>query len=256
MPEIGIETMKILNLGCGAKVSSQCVNIDWSIYIRIAKNPVWFYFARRILTPQRVAKLERIRANPMVAHDLTRGIPYSGDSVDAVYNSHFLEHMDRNLLDPARDTALNFVKECRRVLKPGGVLRIVVPDLERRARAYLQHLEVASTHPEEFAMHDNFVRDILEQSVRKMAFGASTQRPLQRRIEVLLLGDARKHGETHQWEYDRINLRALLESAGFTFTRIVDYRTSAIPKWEEINLDLDEHGAEYKPHSLYAEAIK
>jgi SAM-dependent methyltransferase len=246
----------ILNLGCGTKVSSHCVNIDWSIYLRVAKNPVCYPIARRVLTPKRVAALERIRANTMVAHDLTRGIPYPDDSVDGVYHSHILEHIDRNLLDPARDAALNFIKECRRVLKPGGTLRIVVPDLEYSVRRYFQHLELAPTHPEEFVRHDDFIGDMIEQSVRKMAYGTSTQRPLQKGIENLLLGDARKRGETHQWAYDRMNLPVLLENAGFTLVRLVDYRTSAIPNWQEIGLDLDECGAEYKPHSLYAEATK
>ncbi len=249
-------TVTILNLGCGTKVSPQCVNIDWSIYIRVAKNPVFYRIARMVLTEKRVAALESIRANAMVAHDLTRGIPYPCDSVDAVYHSHVLEHLDRNLPDPGHDAALNFVKECRRVLKPGGILRIVVPDLEYSIRCYLGHLEVALTRPEESARHDDFIRDFMEQSVRRMAYGTSTQRPLQKATENLFLGDARKRGETHQWGYDRINLPALLENAGFTSVRLVDYQTSAIPNWKSIGLDLDERGAEYKPHSIYAEAIK
>ena len=49
-----------------------------------------------------------------------------------VYSSHFLEHIPRDQVAP-------FLQECWRILKPGGVLRIVVPDLENLCRIYLYH---------------------------------------------------------------------------------------------------------------------
>src|SRR5690606_18378616 len=115
------------------------VNIDWSINLRIVKNPVLFSVAKAVLSHARRERLEQIGKN-IVVHDLSKGIPYEDNSVDAVYHSHTLEHIDRNLDDPANGPGLLFTKECRRVLKPGGVLRIVVPDLERRCLAYVESL--------------------------------------------------------------------------------------------------------------------
>ncbi len=60
------------------------------------------------------------------------------DSFDLVYHSHFLEHL-------TPDQAAFIIKECFRVLKPGGVLRIVVPDLEYNARLYLDALAEATS---------------------------------------------------------------------------------------------------------------
>ncbi len=67
---------------------------------------------------------------PDLVHDLSTGLPYADDSVDLVYSEHFFEH-----LPLAAGYAL--MQECHRVLRPGGVLRIAMPDLESLARAYL-----------------------------------------------------------------------------------------------------------------------
>lgn len=90
--------------------------------------------------------------------------------------------------------------------------------------------------------HDDYIAAMIEQSVRKEAFSARHKKPLRRYLENLVLGDARKRGETHQWMYDRINLRELLERLGYRNITIQDYRTSQIPNWQQYNLDVDEHG--------------
>lgn len=56
-----------------------------------------------------------------IAWDLRQGIPLPDDTVDAIFHEHMLEHLS------LRDGFL-FIRECRRVLKPGGVLRVGVPD--------------------------------------------------------------------------------------------------------------------------------
>jgi predicted SAM-dependent methyltransferase len=65
------------------------------------------------------------------SHDVTGPLPFPDRHFDAVYHAHLLEHLPRA-------SALPFVRECLRVLKPGGVLRVVVPDLEQIARLYLE----------------------------------------------------------------------------------------------------------------------
>ena len=68
--------------------------------------------------------------------DVRRGLPFAQSTCDAVYHSHVLEHLDRV-------TAVKFISEAVRVLKPQGVMRVVVPDLEEIARLYLASLDRA-----------------------------------------------------------------------------------------------------------------
>ncbi len=65
--------------------------------------------------------------------DVHKGIPYPDNFFDLVYHSHVLEHFEKT-------KAPLFINECYRVLKPGGIIRVVVPDLEEIARLYLEAL--------------------------------------------------------------------------------------------------------------------
>jgi hypothetical protein len=94
---------------------------------------------------------------------------------------------------------------------------------------------------------------MIEQSVRREAAGTKLQPPVRRFLETLVLGDARRRGETHQWMYDRINAAALLTRVGFRDPKRRNYNESSIAEWNEYELDLDKHGNEYKTDSLYIE---
>lgn len=71
-----------------------------------------------------------------MVHNLEGRLPFEDCEFDAVYHSHLLEHLPRS-------QAPLLLRECYRVLKPRGVLRVVVPDLEQIARLYLHYLEKA-----------------------------------------------------------------------------------------------------------------
>ena len=55
--------------------------------------------------------------------DLTRRFPFPDDGLAAIYSSHTFEHLHV-------DAAERALAECHRVLMPGGVLRIAVPNLD------------------------------------------------------------------------------------------------------------------------------
>ena len=57
-------------------------------------------------------------------HDITKPLGLASESADFLFAEHVIEHV------PPRD-AWNFIVECRRVLKPGGVLRLCFPDIKR-----------------------------------------------------------------------------------------------------------------------------
>ena len=242
--------MIVLNLGCGSKTSdhTSVVNIDWSILLRLRKNPLLRPLASAVLRGDRRARFDQLPENILV-HDLSKGIPFGNETVDVVYNSHMLEHLDRDIAD-------GFLKEALRVLKPGGIHRIVVPDLESLCRDYLKHLDRCLEQQDRFEDHDQYIAEILEQCVRKEAAGTSQQPPLRRWLENALLGDARQRGETHQWMYDRVNLTQALYDAGYHSVSVHDYETSDVPVWSEIRLDSDAAGVAHKPGSLYLEASK
>jgi SAM-dependent methyltransferase len=227
-----------LNLGCGTRTSAQAVNIDFSIHARLHRR-LPDKLAPLIFRGERLERFRAIKGDIRV-HDLRKGIPAEDGTVDAVYHSHVLEHIDREAV-PA------FFAEVRRVLRRGGIHRVVVPDLEWHVRKYLETLQTGDAH-------DSSVAALYEQSVRREAAGSRAQRPLRRKAENLLLGDARRRGETHQWMWDRVNLAAALEEAGFVGMQLMDYDRSNIPGWSEIDLDRSATGGTYKGGSIYMEA--
>jgi predicted SAM-dependent methyltransferase len=64
------------------------------------------------------------------AWDLTQPLPLPSQTIDYVYHEHFIEHLS---LDDGR----RLVAECRRLLRPGGVMRISTPDLDVVVKKYL-----------------------------------------------------------------------------------------------------------------------
>jgi SAM-dependent methyltransferase len=245
-----ITALKILNLGCGTITSNKSgvINIDWSISTRLKKMKILRPIVPLLVGSKRLERFKSFPENIMV-YDLSNGIPFHDDSVDVVYHSHFLEHLDR-------DTAEKFFIEVKRVLKPGGIHRIVVPDFEFFCKAYITHIASCELNPLESNTHDNYFVPLLEQFVRKETVGTSQQNYLRRFIENFVLCDARKRGDIHQWMYDRINLKAKLINAGYKEVLLQSYITSLIPNWNEYELDIDKHGNQYRQNSLYIEAIK
>jgi predicted SAM-dependent methyltransferase len=63
-------------------------------------------------------------------HDVRNGLPYDTGTVDAINAQHMLEHLTYK-------EGLSFLRECRRVLKPDGVMRVAVPDAELLADLYV-----------------------------------------------------------------------------------------------------------------------
>lgn len=66
--------------------------------------------------------------------DLANPLPFPDNSVDFIFNEHFLEHL-------TVDEGKRAVSEFMRVLKPHGVLRIAMPDLKNTVANYLKPKE-------------------------------------------------------------------------------------------------------------------
>ncbi|AUN95712.1 class I SAM-dependent methyltransferase [Pseudazoarcus pumilus] len=65
-----------------------------------------------------------------IVHDLRWGIPLPNNSVDFIYSSHTLEHIPYPHQNP-------FLVECVRVLKPGGIISLAVPNASLYVDAYV-----------------------------------------------------------------------------------------------------------------------
>lgn len=113
-----------LNLGCGSQLPKGWVNVDYALGARLARMPLFRAVNKRL-------RLFRMEWDDSIQiHDLTKPFPWPNDSVDTVYSSHTLEHM-------SREQGQEFLRQCHRVLRPGGIIRIVVPDLSSVVKRYL-----------------------------------------------------------------------------------------------------------------------
>ncbi len=127
--------LKKLNFGCGSRYAAGWTNIDF-----------------------RGDGTNVIRAN------LLSGFPFADHTFDAVYSSHVLEHFT-----PEQGAFL--LKESNRVLRSGGTLRIVVPDLEASCREYLRVLEMDDSDPDKAIYYKWATIELMDQMVRSKTGG-------------------------------------------------------------------------------------
>lgn len=69
----------------------------------------------------------------VMALDATAPYPFPDATFDFVFSEHMIEHVPY-------EAALRMLKECYRILKPGGVIRVVTPDLAKVLSVYTQPL--------------------------------------------------------------------------------------------------------------------
>lgn len=108
--------MKILNLGCGAdRPGEPFVNLD-DLHSQFKPD-----------APERIA----LDAEPNYVNFIvgTAPLPFANDTFDSVFASHFFEHF-------SAPEAASIMSDCRRILKPGGVLLVSVPDASYFRRVY------------------------------------------------------------------------------------------------------------------------
>lgn len=123
-----------VNLGCGLAVTQGWTNVDASLNALVAGWPREVHkLLYRLSGANRYYSLEQycglLEKHMFVHHDLSHSIPLKDQTADFIYSSHFLEHL-------FKQDAVRLLKECHRALKPGGIIRVCVPDLAYAVSLY------------------------------------------------------------------------------------------------------------------------
>lgn len=181
----------LVNVGCGPQILDGFVNVDL------------FRADKRV-----------------VKWDCRHSLPFANDAVAGIRVEHFVEHLE------VREELTEFLCDCHRVLQPGGVLRVIVPDGEKYVRAYCKG-------------------DLT--SFATLGFSVPFPVDLPTRMDVVNHVFHQSH--EHRWAYDFENLSDRLRGAGFSQIRRSEFGQSAVPQLAQ---DRDVH----KPYSLYVEATK
>jgi len=124
--------------------------------------------------------------------DLAKPLPFRAGSVSAVFSSHVFEHLFSDEIE-------RLVGEIYRVLVPGGVCRVIVPDLDQIVRSY---------DPEN-------PRPFLEQMYE-----------IGRRSHVKNI---------HHWGFTRLSLTGLFQAAAFSQPYVTEYRKGVCPDIEKLD---------------------
>ncbi|MFN9668515.1 MAG: class I SAM-dependent methyltransferase, partial [Pseudanabaena sp.] len=154
----------------------------------------------------------------VIAHNLLKGIPFPDQSFDVIYHSHVLEHFSRS-------QANFFLRECHRVLRHKGILRIAIPDLEQIVKTYLIALEQASLGSNEWIEnYEWMLLEMYDQVVRNISGGSMAEYFIREKLDnqefVLercgveaeqLLESGRKTWESRQTNTKENKFKALLK---------------------------------------------
>lgn len=206
-----------LNLGSGPHTVPGWTSIDRSPNIVLDRLPA----AKILLHRMRIIEDAHLALWPrdIVRRDIRSPLPYRTGSADAIYSSHALEHV---FLDEAEA----ILRECHRVLRPTGILRLALPDAETFAR----NLVSAADGPDSGR---RFNRNLASHPEQRPTGWRRLRSPLA--------------SAPHRWQPTESLVSDLLLSAGFIDIIRQTYRTGHFP-----DLSLVEH----REHSLFVEACK
>jgi hypothetical protein len=134
-------------------------------------------------------------------HNLADGIPGRDRSLDVIYHCHFLEHLPYL-------AGIRLLRQARNRLKPGAIMRLLVPDLA----LWIEHYQCNNV-----AFFEAYRRSILDEN--KLIYNTKGS---------IFMGMLHNHG--HQCGYDFETIKWILEFVGFTEVRQTLFQESAIPE--------------------------
>jgi predicted SAM-dependent methyltransferase len=215
-----------LNLGCGSVRPQGWVNTDSSLNAHLQRIPVVGKVLRRAFNT-----VEYDSSN-VVYMNLNNRWPYKSDSVHVVYASHLFEHLSLAATDV-------FLKESYRCLVPGGVIRLVVPDLYKICKKYIDGYESGrEKNTTEFIMWAINMH-------REGQYGSKLGWPKR------MVLDWQGYPHQHKFMYDEKSLSNKLTEYGFRDILSLEYGVSQyIPEIKDVE------GTKEAYLSVYLEAKK
>lgn len=207
-----------LNLGSGQHAVDGWVNIDRSPNVILDRFPALKGGLRSVglLKQAHMAAWDR-----GVERGDIRALRFPNGVVDVVYSSHTFEHL-------YVEEAERVTQECFRVLRPGGTVRLALPDVTVFVREFLRRVEQGDLEAGQW-LND-----------RLLAHPRS--RPgLTDRLRGAV------GGHVHYWQPSVGQVRLMLERAGFRKVEELEFRRSAIDDIDRI---------ETRPESFFLEARK
>jgi predicted SAM-dependent methyltransferase len=151
--------------------------------------------------------------------DCRRGLPLGNGAARGIHVEHYFEHLEPTVERP------RFLAECRRCLEPGGILRIIVPDMHKYVEAYLADGWSAMN-----------------------AVGCGGDRPQDAfATKMEALNHVFVQDGEHYGGFDAEYLRRTLQQAGFEDIERVAWREGRFPGGA---IDREQH----RPYSLFMEA--
>lgn len=223
--------MKKVNLGSGGLTClDDWINIDNSINTRLAKYPRLRFLLFKIgILPKEYYEMPLEKhIQSIIVRDVRKKLPFDDESIDFIYSSHLIEHI-------RKDEAEKVLRDCFRVLKRGGLIRLVVPDLELMARNYIKEIE--NIRNKKVKIKNNYLSS--EGFLDLLGSCEKTKTPLTLKIFS---------SWRHRWMYDDFSLTSLLESCGFVDIQKRGYKEGNVPDIEFLD--------NRPEHSLYKEAQK
>jgi len=186
--------------GCGHSAPEGWLNYDASFTLRVERFP----FAGRF-----VKKNSQRFPDNVTFGDIVRGLPLADGSVDGVYASHVLEHL-------SRASMLIALQNTYRILRPNGIFRLIVPDLEARARRYIADLEGSLPDANDRLLRSSY-----------LGVEADPKGPLGVASEMF-------GRNKHLWMWDFPAMAAALTLAGFTSIRRCEMGDSGDPAFAAV----------------------
>jgi SAM-dependent methyltransferase len=205
-----------LNLGCGPNAPAGWLNVDGSWNAWLSNHVYLRKTLRAIGVLGKNSPGAQWNVRPLV-HDLTKRLPFEDNTVSVIYGAHVLEHL--YLADAQR-----LLGECKRVLRPGGVIRLVVPDLRSMVASYLKNKNGGSpSAAEKIAAADQLNENL----------GFRSAAPPKGNF-LFQFYSLWKDFHHHKWMYDADSLVRYMESAGFAAVSEKGYLQSEIPGIAEV----------------------
>lgn len=211
-----------LNLGSGPAGIAGWLNYDSGILPMLSKFPT----LRNVICSLGLLPKSYDCSWPEIQLvDIRNPFPLEDNSVDFIYCSQVLEHFERY-------EAKNVLTESLRVLKPGGTIRISIPDISKMFEVYL---DLQKIDPANAARQVNITWWGYEKDLPPGSIFAKLSR--------LFIRD-------HQWHYDLTSIKELLKQSGFKKISVCTFGKGKTPDLKKLELAI------HRPHSLYVEADK